>query len=547
MINKLLDLIDAGNFENVNLQLVLEIVIAWLDKINVHAIEMLATKLGAILKEGQSNITVIRDFYEILKRARKRIYGKDAQENEDFITEINENARDYVTANMTALRESTIDEKFLNFIVIYGETNADLAQEPDQRIFKYFLNFLKDTAAGKVSFSIRDDAPRKINLVLNLMTKFSVRDYETASIVGPILGKLLYKTIHTSVVKNVMFSVNNICKRFANTIDPIMKDIVVQLKSSNKEIRICTLENLYELILQDFIKLKGRVLLYILACVVDRDENVSLKATAIILNYAYDKNPILLYSCFAETIFVLNGYPYLHQYGVFSELGTENVLQGPNKKTEREQLYEFLVKVIDDLNENHLKMLFNQILLIHEMFEKDKENRDRDLKRPTIVKKTANGVVAFQDFLFAFTLVCNKYEDKRLRKEELGPEDEIAKGLVEIQQQQAGTADNSNQKGKRRNRAQENQEAMKKQSEDAIDKAIQIYPDFVKNLIAYDSCFKEKTKDLSRAIVKSFRQLVQYSKTTPFWNEFIREANAAGGKNKKTAKGKKNCIDDDSD
>lgn len=42
--------------------------------------------------------------------------------------------------------------------------------------------------------------------------------------------------------------------------------------------------------MQDYIKLRGRVLLHFLASIVDPNESVQIKAVAAILNYANDKN-----------------------------------------------------------------------------------------------------------------------------------------------------------------------------------------------------------------------------------------------------------------
>lgn len=87
-----------------------------------------------------------------------------------------------------------------------------------------------------------------------------------------------------------------------------MQEVTNKLKASDHEIRGLALRSLRELVMQDYIKMRGRVLLNILTTIVDPVENISNEASMIILTYVDEKNKNLLVTCFLESVFVYNGY-----------------------------------------------------------------------------------------------------------------------------------------------------------------------------------------------------------------------------------------------
>lgn len=87
-----------------------------------------------------------------------------------------------------------------------------------------------------------------------------------------------------------------------------MQEVTNKLKSHNHEVRALALRSLRELVMQDYIKMRGRVLLNILTAIVDPYEDISNEACMIILTFVEEKNKHLLNTCFLESVFVYNNY-----------------------------------------------------------------------------------------------------------------------------------------------------------------------------------------------------------------------------------------------
>lgn len=534
VLKNLLDLIQTNSFDNVNMHLILEVVKAWIDQFSKSAIAQMVAHFGELLKAGKSNITMIPYFYDLCKMARKRMF-ENPEKVSEFVTDLNNIAKNYLLANLMSFHTNSHDEKFLNYLMIYGETATDLPSRPDKQILDYFFTYLKTAVEGKISFSVQHDTPRKINLVVTLLTKFAIRDYELAASLSPYLGKLLGKKIPITIIGNVMLALNNLCKKHTATVEPIMKDIVHQLKSESDETRICALENLYDLILQDYIKLRGQVLLHILASLVDKNENVSLKATALVLNYAYDKNQNLLHTCFIESVFVFNGYFQFGDFGVFpaGELDSRStILMGEHKRETRYELYEFFCKNIHEMNEIQLLMLLKYILTIHEKFKKKK------------LVKNKQGVQAFQDLLHCFKLICEKREESRSKIEKTGEnnDDDDLDGDLPVEQVIEGAVTT-----KKAAKVNKNLPTMKDAIQ-LIEKVILVYHQFVEFMKNYDVSLKPGLNLLSFAIAKNFKNLVQYAKPAEFWDQYRKKTGPGTTSRKRTRrKSKDSEISEDLD
>ena len=87
-----------------------------------------------------------------------------------------------------------------------------------------------------------------------------------------------------------------------------MQEVTNKLKANDADIRALALRSVRELVMQDYIKMRGRALLNILTAIVDPYEHISNEASMIVLTYVDEKNKNLLITCFLESVFVYNGY-----------------------------------------------------------------------------------------------------------------------------------------------------------------------------------------------------------------------------------------------
>lgn len=286
--------------------------------------------------------------------------------------------------------------------------------------------------------------------------------------------------------------------------------------------------------MQDFIKMKGRVLLNLLACLVDKNELIQLKSQAAILSYTNDKNQNLLYTCFLESVFLFNNFIQADNFGVFplDEIDKNFLLlYGDDKQAQRQELYQFFVQNIHDMNEVHLLMLFKQINVLTEKLEKGK------------FRKSTDGVSLFKDLLYIFKLICEKRGESKtkMNKGESNNEnnDNDDNEIDDVEISQNSTTNVKDTKGRKNKNSLTVNDAAP-----VVEKMILIYPAFVKNILEYDSSLKAFADDLTKSIAINFASFIEYSKDN-FWIRVQKEGDD-GQKKKKNNKNKKNKKKDES-
>lgn len=526
VVKTFLDSIDEQSMVSDDFHLILEVIQCWMPSFSEGSNIKIAEKLSHMLENGKCTLSVVSIIYELCIASRNIISGKD--HNLSFIKRLNEKSQKYVNENFESFL-NTSDEMFLAFLLLYCETNTDLQQRPDKKITDQLHDFIKGILSGKIVVSIQFDVPRKLNIAMIVLTRFAIRDDELASEITPDLAMLLRMNLVVNVIKTAMQCLNDLCKKHTSTVDPVFKEIVFKLHSTSEEIRLCALENIYDLVMQDFIKMKGRVLINLLACLVDKNESVQLKSQAAILSYTNDKNRNLLYSSFLESVYIFNDFIQWESFGVFplDEIDRNyKLLYGDSNKQQRQELYQFFVQTIHDLNEVHLLMLLKQITVLKEKFEKKN------------IQKSLNGVNAFRDLIYIFKLICDKRGESKLKINKSegedcnmdDPNDDV--NLVE--------STKSQQKG----RGKHKHTLTVNDALPIVEKMVSIFPQFARFVIDYDQSLKSEIDELTKSIAKNFSTLIEFN-TNKFWKQDV--ARKINDKRRSgTSKKRKNPIDSSS-
>lgn len=195
------------------------------------------------------------------------------------------------------------------------------------------------------------------------MSRFALRDGSLASTIIADFNKILkFKNIHESIICTLITSFSDLCKRHTSLVDSSIKTVILQLSSRYITVRSVALNNLNELILQDYVKMRGRVLLNILKLILDEDSQIAAQALYVIQLYVHTKNEKLLKVSLLECVYVFNNYLQYAESDMFpaSEIDDEPCdLAGnePGDFAKRNQIYDFFVENIDDLS--LLKLLKN--------------------------------------------------------------------------------------------------------------------------------------------------------------------------------------------
>lgn len=523
-----IDHLDDPSYDTNDFHLILEVIQNWTTSFNNNSKTQIAAKLGQVLESGRCSITMVHHLYEICTQTRSIMFGKD--EHLKFARRLNESSKKYILDNAVDFTGSSSDEMILCYMLLYCEANTDLPMRPDKKLLDFMFDFVRKVLNDKLKVSIENDMPRKLNVTIIVLTRFAVRDNELASELTPDLAMLLRKrTMHISVIKTSMQCLNDLCKKHTSTVAPVFKEIIYKLHSQNEEIRLCALANIYDLVMQDFIKMKGRVLLNFLACLVDKNELVQLKSQAAILSYTNDKNKNLLYTCFLESVFLFNDFIQTENFGVFplDEIDRNYLLlHGKDHRVQRYELYSFFVQNIHELKEVHLMMLLKQIIVLKEKFEKNK------------FKKHANGIETLLDLLHIFKLICDKRGESKMN---VNKSDATEYNENEEPEDSANTSTAASQpKAGRKNKTS----LSANDAVPVIEKMILIYPTFVNLIIEYDKSLKESVDELTKSIAQNFATFIEHSKPASFWSNATNSLKPSSSK--KTRRSKKLMICDES-
>lgn len=144
------------------------------------------------------------------------------------------------------------------------------------------------------------------------------------------------------------------------------------------------------LILEDYLKLRGSLLIYVLASMLDASREIRELSMELVLKYTLEKNDAFMRTCLLECPFVFNGCQCFGPSAPKSH--SENILRGPTKRANRETIYRFLIKKIDSM---HLYMYLGNVSRLSEYIEKS-----------ATIKKSADEQAAIVDFLFICTDIC---------------------------------------------------------------------------------------------------------------------------------------------
>lgn len=502
IVKTFLDCITAKNYDTNDFHLILEVIQNWIGTFNDNSRTQMLGKMSQVLENGECPISMVSHLYETCILTISSLLPET--ESKKFLKKLNDVSKVYILASFDNFHSDANSERMLSYLLIYCESNTDLSTRPDKKILALLFDFLKKILNNQLTVSVQNDIPRKVNIVIIVLTRFAVRDNELASELTPDLASLLRKNLNISVIKTTMQCLNDLCKKHTSTVAPVFKEIIYKLHSKSEEVRLCALANIYDLVMQDFIKMKGRVLLNMLACLVDKNELIQLKSQAAILNYTNDKNPNLLYTCFIESVYLFNNFIQPENFGVFplDEIDLHLLLlNGDDKIEQRQELYRFFVQNIHDINEVHLLLLFKQVILLKEKLEKRK------------FKKNVNGTNTFRDLLYIFKLICEKRgESKTKMSKTEGNEDDYAADDTELPQ----TSKSENQKGvagrKNKNSLTINDAIP------VVEKMIQVYPSFSEWITDYNITLKKDVKELTKSIAANFSSFIEYSKEN-FWKQ----------------------------
>lgn len=184
----------------------------------------------------------------------------------------------------------------------------------------------------------------------------SMRDREIAKEVVPIFGKLMRQETNLNSLVQIPVRINaakalaDICIRFTALVEPYLPDMCVSMKDSNPQVREVIMVIFIQLLLEDYIKIKGPFFFHILTMLSDSDEMIRELTIFLIEERLLTKNKSLISQQFLQSIYHYNNYQSQHKvYHLKLCEKEKKVLTLPGKKNEkkRKAIYDFMLDHLD--------------------------------------------------------------------------------------------------------------------------------------------------------------------------------------------------------
>ncbi|XP_059616101.1 condensin-2 complex subunit D3-L [Phlebotomus argentipes] len=477
----------------VNQHFMLEIIHAWMTHFSRATLNNLYIEIQKRLTEGNLPTSLISPLYNVCLKLRQ---AAEMEHDREWIITLNAIAEDFIWTERRQLTSGgwEIDRKMINFLYIYSETSVDLSQKPRQRILQLFYQLLRESRV------IQASNPAKCSTLVITVTRLAIRDSDIAAEVLPELGKLLRSTQHRNLACNIIVSLTDMCKKHTTLAEPIMQEVVTKLRASVSAVRYKALAALTSLVMQDYIKMRGRLLINILATIVDPCRPIARAAAEMVLKYVEEKNKLLLQTSLLEVIYVYNGYMY-EKFEICSSAELDNEvcpLQGKTKRPLRLLLYRFFLQNLSDLQ---LLMFLKNVASIQEKIHKE------------VLIKTPESIAALEDLLDVFMRICEFKSWTMLKsagKSGAQDDDELAQEEVNLVAPVANAEEG----------VVESDAGSLKQAVPVLDKMVAILPKFVATVEAFDGSLKGSLSGFCEAVCDNFKSFVEYAQPEKFWKKY---------------------------
>lgn len=189
-----------------------------------------------------------------------------------------------------------------------------------------------------------------------LLCQQALRDREVAKEVTPILGNMMRQEtnpnslIKTAVKINAAKALADICVRFTALVEPYLPDLCISMKDPNPAVREAIVVIFIQLLLEDFIKMKGPFFFHILTMLSDTDRMIRELTIFLVEERLLMKNKTLISQKFLESIYHYNNCRSRSAFCGHRMRDQEKkllTLPGRANQNKRNIIYEFMLEHLD--------------------------------------------------------------------------------------------------------------------------------------------------------------------------------------------------------
>ncbi|XP_064539536.1 uncharacterized protein Cap-D3 isoform X1 [Drosophila montana] len=416
--------------------------------------------------------------------------------------------------------------RLASLLATYSELIVMLPQPADERIVNFVLGYVK-LCIGLNEASFDTENERIMNWMVVIAGRLSLRDNQLAHRVSKMYGQILSRNDRPQLINSTLIGLNDLGKKYPTILESNMKCILVKLFSKYATTRVRTYRCVKDVILAGNIKLKGAILVSLLAGLVDDSAEVAREADAFFMRYKklYDKS--LFHHCLKEIPFDLNDQAFLIG-SARMEPGFKSPLKGAAHKKHRRLLYNHILAALD---ETTLLLYFGQLKLLA---EKTKD---------TAFIKLPGALDVVMDILFVMRRICFCTKSKRQQNggdnddDAVMAEEEPPAPATPSREQQPANESAATSKGRGRGSARKRELAEEPLKQ--LERCLRYVEETHRHLRNYmnQELHREFNK-FCRAMAMRFPNLTDFAQPAQFWQKY---------KSKSGPRSKRRRVNEDGD
>ncbi|XP_020289159.1 condensin-2 complex subunit D3-like [Pseudomyrmex gracilis] len=190
-----------------------------------------------------------------------------------------------------------------------------------------------------------------------LLCQQGLRDRDVAKQVTRVFSTLISQETDSSSPTKIAIKINaakalaDICVRFTALVEPYLTDMCISMKDSNPAVREAIVVIFIQLLLEDFIKLKGRFFFHILTMLSDTDKMIRELTIFLVEERLLAKNKTLISQQFLGSIYHYNDYRSQNAFCNGHRMRDQEkkllTLPGIQNQDKRNVIYEFMLEHLD--------------------------------------------------------------------------------------------------------------------------------------------------------------------------------------------------------
>ncbi|XP_043063903.1 uncharacterized protein LOC108089846 isoform X2 [Drosophila ficusphila] len=408
----------------------------------------------------------------------------------------------------------------------YTEIIVMLPLEVDNRIVTIVFKYLQECT--KLSESEFDsDNERMTNWMIVIAGRLCLRETHLANSVSKIYKTILTKNDRPQIINTTLIALNDLGKKHPSILESNFQVILSKLHSKFAMTRVRTFRCVKDVILSGNIKLKGPILISMLAGLMDESAEVAREADAFFIRYKRLYNKLLFDHCLKECPFDLNDQAILR--GVRTYGNYKSPLKGPENVKSRRLLYNHIMSSVD---ENTLLLYFGQLKLLAEK------------TRDSAFVSNPGALIVVQDMLFIMRRICFQTKSSGKEKSSRGEGDNDDEGENEPMEATPPPPKPASGEAAARGRgrkAESSEEPLKQ-----LERCLRYVEETHRNLKSAMTPELRHTFDsFCRALAMRFPNYIEFAQPAQFWQKYRSTKTSKGAKKKRRRIG--GDADDDSE